>query len=198
MDRNLGATSATPGDVGALGLLYQWGRKDPFLSGSSISSSFQAASTGNWETSSTRITNALAISNPTTFFTGSSNYLPDANWQSKKTAYDPCPAGWRVPDGGENGIWKSAGFAKTSFDSTNRGYSFSISSPETTWYPAPGYLLCDNGAFAYSDERGYYWSVTPCDDYRAYYLGFIISNRNFYLTDAIARSYGFSVRCLKE
>ena len=30
MDRNLGATSATSGDVGALGLLYQWGRKDPF------------------------------------------------------------------------------------------------------------------------------------------------------------------------
>ena len=30
MDRNLGATSATPGDVGALGLMYQWGRKDPF------------------------------------------------------------------------------------------------------------------------------------------------------------------------
>ena len=27
MDRNLGAISATPGDVGALGLLYQWGRK---------------------------------------------------------------------------------------------------------------------------------------------------------------------------
>ena len=38
MDRNLGATSATPGDIGALGLLYQWGRKDPFLGSSSISS----------------------------------------------------------------------------------------------------------------------------------------------------------------
>ena len=37
MDRNLGATSATPGDVGALGLLYQWGRKDPFPGSSSIS-----------------------------------------------------------------------------------------------------------------------------------------------------------------
>ena len=35
MDRNLGATSATPGDPGALGLLYQWGRTDPFL-GSSV------------------------------------------------------------------------------------------------------------------------------------------------------------------
>ena len=25
MDRNLGAVSATPGDAGAIGLLYQWG-----------------------------------------------------------------------------------------------------------------------------------------------------------------------------
>ena len=28
---NLSATSATPGDVGALRLLHQWGRKDPFM-----------------------------------------------------------------------------------------------------------------------------------------------------------------------
>ena len=30
MDRNLGATSATVGDINAYGLVYQWGRKDPF------------------------------------------------------------------------------------------------------------------------------------------------------------------------
>lgn len=30
MDRNIGATSATPQSAGAAGLLYQWGRKDPF------------------------------------------------------------------------------------------------------------------------------------------------------------------------
>ena len=48
MDRNLGATSATPGDVGALGLLYQWGRKDPFLGSSSISESIEAKSTITW------------------------------------------------------------------------------------------------------------------------------------------------------
>ena len=30
MDRNLGAFSATPGDINSGGLLYQWGRKDPF------------------------------------------------------------------------------------------------------------------------------------------------------------------------
>ena len=48
MDRNIGATSATPGDVGALGLLYQWGRKDPFLGSSSISSNTLAKSTITW------------------------------------------------------------------------------------------------------------------------------------------------------
>ncbi len=31
MDRNLGATTCEPGDVNNRGLLYQWGRKDPFL-----------------------------------------------------------------------------------------------------------------------------------------------------------------------
>ncbi len=30
-DRNLGASNNTPGDVGNRGLLYQWGRKEPFL-----------------------------------------------------------------------------------------------------------------------------------------------------------------------
>ncbi len=30
MDRHLGAINNTPGNVGAIGLMYQWGRKDPF------------------------------------------------------------------------------------------------------------------------------------------------------------------------
>ena len=197
MDRNLGATSATPGSVGALGLLYQWGRKDPFLGSSSISSSVQALSTGTWKTSSTQITNALAISNPTTFFTGSGNYLPDANWQSKKTAYDPCPAGWRVPDGGENGIWKSAGFANTSFDDTNRGYSFSISSPETTWYPASGCLYYDGGVLSNSGNNGYYWSLTP-DSYNSAYGLYFNYYGNVSPSNINSRSYGYSVRCLQE
>lgn len=39
MDRNLGALNNVPGDIKNRGLLYQWGRKDPFLpSGSSYSS----------------------------------------------------------------------------------------------------------------------------------------------------------------
>jgi len=36
MDRNLGAKNATPGDLGSCGLVYQWGRKDPFTGPSAI------------------------------------------------------------------------------------------------------------------------------------------------------------------
>ncbi len=32
LDRNLGAVSVIPGDVRSIGFLYQWGRKDPFVS----------------------------------------------------------------------------------------------------------------------------------------------------------------------
>ena len=71
MDRNLGATSATPGDVGALGLLYQWGRKDPFLGSSSISSDTMAKSTLTWpsavSSNSTNGTIDYAVEHPTTF-----------------------------------------------------------------------------------------------------------------------------------
>ena len=31
LDRNIGATSVTPDDVNSYGMLYQWGRKDPFV-----------------------------------------------------------------------------------------------------------------------------------------------------------------------
>lgn len=110
MDRNLGATSTTPNDIKALGLLYQWGRKDPFLGASSNIEYTAAKSTIRWPSptisESTTGTIEYAISNPTTFI-----YVPDYNnephwlyggngnlWKSNKTIYDPCPAGWHVPD----------------------------------------------------------------------------------------------------
>ena len=136
MDRNLGATSATPGDVGALGLLYQWGRKDPFLGSSSTSSSTVALSTITWpspvQVSTLPVDATYHIANPTTFitsnnsrqnydwfFTSSSEYHND-RWPdsgSPKSIYDPCPAGWRVPDGGENGIWAKAHGSSTNYNS---------------------------------------------------------------------------------
>ena len=208
MDRNLGATSATPGDVGALGLLYQWGRKDPFLGSSSISSNTEAKSTITWPSAvssdSSTGTVDYVTSYPMTFVKGVSppfydwHYSSRDNtlWQSEKTIYDPCPVGWRVPDGGNNGVWKTAGFASTSYDSSNEGINFSISSLSTTWYPASGYRFDYDGALGLVGARGYYWSVTPVSDY-AYYLDFNYDG-NVYPTNNYSRANGFSVRCLQE
>ena len=213
MDRNLGATSATKGDVGALGLLYQWGRKDPFLGSSSISSSTLAKSTITWpsavESNSSNGTIEYATAHPTTFITyNSSNndwyYTGDSStdntrWTTSETAksiYDPCPAGWRVPDGGGNGIWSKAGFGATTYDSTNEGMSFSISSPSTTWYPASGDRYCGDGTLLFVGNLGYYWSASPNNSY-AYYLNFD-HNGYVYPSDSGRRARGQSVRCLQE
>ena len=211
MDRNLGATSATPGDVGALGLLYQWGRKDPFLGSSSISSDVEAKSTITWPSAvisnSSTGTISYATQHPTTFITsnssnddwyysGSSN-TDNTRWQSKKTIYDPCPAGWRVPDGGSSGVWAQAGFDDQSYDSSDEGMLFGsgISSP-ASWYPAAGCRREDDRGLRGAGNGGIYWSVTPNRKF-AYNLSF---DYDGYVnpTNGYYRAYGQSVRCMKE
>ena len=211
MDRNLGAISATPGEVGALGLLYQWGRKDPFLGSSSISNDVEAKSTITWpspvSSSSSRGTIAYAVERPTTFityndgnydwyYTGSSA-VDNTRWQSRKTIYDPCPAGWRVPDGGDNGIWAKAGFDDQDYDDSDEGMLFGsgISSP-ASWYPTSGYRYYSDGDLYLVGYYGNYWSVTPNGN-NAYGLCFT----NFGYVDPSNddyRAYGYSVRCLQE
>ena len=221
MDRNLGATSAISGDVGALGLLYQWGRKDPFLGSSSISSNTLAKSTITWPSAvssdSSNGTIAFATANPTTFityndsnsdwyYTGSSS-TDNTRWttsESNKSIYDPCPAGWRVPDGGSNGVWSkalgsNASFTqRTLFDRTNKGMNLSgkFGSASTIWYPASGYYYDTGGSLGYVGNYGDYWSASP-NRYYAYALDF---NSNGRVDPAFGspRASGNSVRCLQE
>ena len=217
MDRNLGATSASPGDVGALGLLYQWGRKDPFLNSSSISESIEAQATNPFpkpqKTSRKIGTIAYATSHPTTYiyndggnydwyYSGSSRSTDNTRWQSSKTIYDPCPAGWRVPDGGREGVWAIAiGSYLTfshSYDSTNEGLNFSsvFGSDSMIWYPASGYRYGGDGLLGGVGNRGDYWSVSP-DGMLAYYLYFYYYG-NVGLSYNRSRDEGLAVRCLQE
>ena len=204
MDRNLGATSATPGDVGAFGLLYQWGRKDPFMGTCAKSGTTLAASTGSWSTVSSPSSMDYSEENPTTFiksnWTGGS--VPGNGWHTSELAkglYDPCPVGYRVPDGGENGFWATAN-VKSSGDSSNRGMYWTLADGETTaWYPAVGYRSSDSGALSNVGERGYCWSASPVpsDSGSAYYLFF-----NYFGNVTPASNYdralGYSVRCVRE
>lgn len=224
MDRNLGATSATPGDVQALGLMYQWGRKDPFLGSSSLSSNTTAASTYSWpsavESDSSNGTIEYAVSHPTTFinrhtsnndwyYTGSETN-DNTRWKtssSDKCLYDPCPPGYRVPDGGSRGIWSKA-FRTSSYwttssnwDSTYKGMNFGktdkkLGSSPTIWYPASGILVPVGGTLYDVGNGGDYWSASP-NGYYVYsfsfsYIGAVIPSYNRY------RAIGQPVRCARE
>ena len=211
MDRNLGATSANPGSVGALGLMYQWGRKDPFLSSSSISAMRLAESTGTWKTVSGSQTVDYAIENPMTYITyydwcsnAWDNY--EIRWkESEKSLYDPCPVGYRVPKGGESGFWatalgtSSATSEGTTWDDTNKGRHWTLADGTTAWYPAVGYRYDDSGALYNVGSDGYYWSASPDPSsgdgaYNLYfYNGYVYPANYNYL-----RSYGYSVRCVRE
>ncbi len=238
IDRNLGAISAVPGDVGALGLMYQWGRKDPFMGGSflsylDLSNQAKAKSTpDSWTTvsaSASTGTIAYATSHPTTFITDDDSndgwhYIGDETnadplWQSMKTIYDPCPPGYRVPDGGEyDGIWSIAFGTHTyfgddgSFDTVHRGFDFGrthkrLTKESACWYPSAGYLINSDGLLYGVGSSGNCWS---CDYYRhgvyyalsTYYYGIQyihgFSDNQVDPGGFLNQAYGCSVRCQRQ
>ena len=200
MDRNLGATSATPGDVCVLGLKYQWGRKDPFMGWKN------AVATKNWpdpvESKPKTGTIAYTTANPMTliargsnydwFYTGGAESIDATRWKgsdSPKTIYDPCPGGWRVPDGGsKRGVWAIAkgGWGSFSldwkYDDKNFGVNFSghLGKDKTIWYPV----------------SGIYWAATIPDQMSADCLE--LTPIRAYPCTQHYPSYTCFVRCVKE
>ena len=181
MDRNLGATSATSGDVGTLGLLYQWGRKDPFLGSSSISENEpkDAASTGVWNTA-TIGAQYSAEANPMTYY--SEIYLPTDSWSTSsvpKAVYDPCPYGWRVP---EIDAWQKEIEASATMDYAD-------------FYPKAGQRIGRLDGVGY---YGYCWSATKEED-RYYALCLFSSKWDTKLSqNSKPVTCALSVRCQKE
>lgn len=221
MDRNLGATSTTPGDVEAYGLLYQWGRKDPFLGSSSttVNNEIVADSTIDWPTyvasSSETGTISYATANPTTFigyesgktqnndwyYYSREDQRADTRWTSAKSIYDPCPEGWRVPDGGEEGTWTKALNAEATFATpcSYKGINMSgkFGSDANIWYPAGGMLYYQKGDLRTAAYMGYYWSVTPSDA-KAYSMQMNGVGKAVDTSSINDRGFALSVRCVKQ
>ena len=220
MDRNIGATSADPGEVSALGLLYQWGRKDPFLGSSSISSSIEAKSTITWpaavESNQETGTIDFTVANPTTYvswnipnrdwyYTGTAD-ADETRWSDTKTMYDPCPTGWHVPSGGANGLWVIASEQKRienyNCDLINRGANLSgiLSSDIYVWFPFAGNLSCSNGELVSVGAGSYCWTTTKyaSDNWSGKYA-FDVYEAGVIASVVFAYSAsGNSVRCCKD
>lgn len=111
MSRNLGSFSDEATDqtsiLDSYGLYYQWGRPTPFMrpryyncasgystyvyngNGSQIYMSVEEAQPGQ--------SMAYAMENPLVFLTDLSGWDVETWVDDRKSSYDPCPAGWRVP-----------------------------------------------------------------------------------------------------
>ena len=187
------------------GKLYQWGRKygqgyyngdASYPSGENLVEGPVMPSVGQAE------------DNKDKFYTSSSGdwskVQNDLMWNSGtesspiKTAYDPCPEGWRVPTYAELDQLRRNRSSWTTSES-KKGYYFSgeyttIDGNPQVFFPAAGYRYGD-GSAGNRGSIGNYWSSRPYDNYYVYRLSFGNSYANM---DSYLRAYGYSVRCVQE
>lgn len=194
MDRNLGALNSGS-DAASYGFLYEWGRKDPLIGSATGGTTFATTAPSDLK----QYVNPLSpfeysFANPTHAVGNLSN--DNSAWGRVKTMYDPCPVGWRVPDGGPDGVW--AGMVYGSSGIVKDGGSWTIIPPYSdpaTIYPAPGYTGGDRLELYFPGSALYCWS---CD------VASASSGYGMCLFDRIEReltackSCEYSVRCMRE
>ena len=217
MDRNLGALSNNYDAAGnARGLYYQFGRKDPFPRGSNWTNTFSTAFTPVTMPTSVMATNVLrpllaipaSINNPRNFYIrGSSNWVlaRESNylWNTpggNKTAFDPCPKGWRVPKqpsyGPTNSPWNGLSTANlvTGVQTNGRYYANVVG-----YYPFSGYInFTPSAAIVNTGTQAYYWSAWQTSSAPNGVTGMEISTTVVNLNQTIDAGLGASVRCVAD
>lgn len=218
MTRNLGARAGDYDEAGlAKGMVYQWGRKDPFPSGQGWTDQGKitvydasGAEADVFENVQVAEANNLAnaIANPTTYYYGSRSddeigpydwYTTDAGaknnalWETQadagKTLLDPCPPGWRVPRGDS---WVGVNETNFIWDDAALGCRHAL----LGYYPATGNRGGATGEWTFVAGAGEYWSSSVAQSFYAstfYFLPSFLETHN--------RSYrasGNPVRCVSE
>lgn len=110
MNMNLGAMNDNPGDAASYGMLYQWGRKDPFPASATLTGDAQTVSAPmySYNGNPVSITNSdwtsvadntleYAISHPTVCLSNYSQYSISRDWLNSSYSDDSL---WGNPDGG--------------------------------------------------------------------------------------------------
>lgn len=204
MDRNLGATSVTRAPE-CWGLMYQWGRKDPFPGACSTTTGSRAITT-NFDkqpvvsADETTGTVDYALSHPESFImppSGSYDWIvgdhDEALWAAEKTKYDPCPAGWVVPG---KDVWPERD--QVQVNTSDKGVVFS--SMPGSWFPATGLLDVDGRMIRIGDYGFYQTYSASGEQFTA--MRMIVSSTNadtqYRTAFATNKAYGNAVRCVKE
>ena len=207
MDRHLGAIHNASDDwKNAQGLMYQWGRKDPFVG--------RQDGTQMYTTNNNQVSIAEAVQNPTVFEgVGYRGWVDKENtimWHpSKKTIYDPCPVGYRVA---HKNVW--TGFLQDGHTNQygitekynvaggwDNGWNFLYDGTNATYYPVNQNINSDGGYYS-NNESSHVWSSEYSYErygYSLYFYYYTDSSSNLelyrssdYTTDA------YPVRCMKD
>ena len=185
LDRNLGAsqvaTSVT--DHLAYGSLYQWGR----LSDDHECMNWTGGTTGSPVNGTTSTQSTTDDPGHNNFITNSYDWRNPSNsalWQGVNGTNNPCPSGFRLPTFTE--LWAE----RNAWSSSNAAGAYQSSLKFVT----PGYRAPTTGVPASIGSYGYYWTSTAYDANRNYVV-YIYGSSNY---SYYYRSYGFSVRCIKD
>ena len=214
MSRNLGALVDTPATIDAVatvesfGLLYQWGRKDPFPGLGVVNGAGAATVAGTEMTTKVRpMTVEEAIKNPTVYVIkddSSKDWLPATEdyigklWgETTKSVYDPCPVGYMLPERNKScGFWDSELVGKDYFvvDSDNCCYTLGAMR-----FPLAGYMDEGGEGQKKAGIRTLVWSGRwdsgTVNGYGMY--GYTDDGVSFKRTGQY-RTRGGSVRCVAE
>ena len=218
MNCNLGHVGETEG------LMYQWGRKDPFL-GTAWDSERQKpvaiTSTLTWPEpvpSDTRFVSQVSytVSNPTTFITANSindhwfylSSLPSEGygvWYSdlnKKSDFDPCPPGYKVPSV-DYQLLSSMNIQNLQWGVDTDAGTLSKDDRPDGWpvladraYAFTGYLSEDTGSIV--SDRSFYWSCNVYEDTFSYRCMEV--DKDGYMkrvTTSAPGARGAYIRCMK-
>ncbi|WP_407476768.1 fibrobacter succinogenes major paralogous domain-containing protein [Elizabethkingia anophelis] len=185
MCQNLGATEGIDpfsSEAGNHGAKYQWGAQTR-ESGRYYSQADDQSSNGDisgWNT----------IKKPT-----------DSWSDTRKTAYDPCPSGYRVPTVAQwqavisnNNVERVGTWVNDGSNYTTALYFRSPSNIRTLMLPTAGNRNSMGGGLSYRGMYGFYWSSSGSDSY-ASYLSFSSGSVSVYND---GRTDGYSVRCIAE
>ena len=207
MDRNLGALVDTgaSGDVDPLsiGLYYQWGRKDPFPGSTEfVKSPAGAAVAGTaWTYHKELITTDYSVAHPTEYAS-----VPEVDagvwnaddpqdlWNTadnKKTIYDPCPPGYRVPLYDKTlPMWagSDAGFT---YDGNRVSYG-------DFHFTVAGYIDCWSAGYTYANTRTHIWASSWYDAERSTCAYFRLDKDPKYYAQKYHKAKAGSVRCVAE
>ena len=220
MNRAIGAIDKTAG-VNSFGMLYQWGRKDPFTPSTATSPArgatggkdtqlYNATGTpintntygvgGEWIHSATALNAtqvATLINYPSTFYTGGS--VPIASTGNLSNDW------WNAtiktlydpcPTGYRippNGTYNSFTTSSWSGSGVTTGRTWAANS---SFFPASGYRTTPVGEFYVVGTYGFYWMSTP--NSAAYGHNLLFNSGAVNPNHACERSYGFPVRCISE